>query len=210
MSISIDTTAAAKYFKQHDPIMAGLLHSALTAEHPIAIPVPKKPSEYFASIVSSIISQQISTKAASAVRERTLIFLGEFTPEAIKRAPFDDLKACGLSHQKTKYLTHNASAWHELPIENFTTMSDQEIITELTKLYGIGKWTAEMFLMFCMARPDIFSYGDLGLMQSLYRNYGYKPHYVRKIKNTVDNWSPHRTTASLALWHTIDNGPVLL
>jgi 3-methyladenine DNA glycosylase/8-oxoguanine DNA glycosylase len=208
--MTINTTEALQYFKKHDPVMADLLQTALTAERPIAIPQEKSVTEYFSSIVSSIISQQISTKAADSVRGRTLDYLGEFTPKAVIKADFDTLKACGLSNQKTKYIKHNAEIWHTIPTQNFTTMTDEEIISELTKLYGIGRWTVEMFLMFSMARPDVFSYGDLGLMKSLYQHYNYKPHYTRKIQTTVDAWSPHRTTASLALWHTIDNGPVLL
>jgi DNA-3-methyladenine glycosylase II len=208
--MTIDTTAALTYFKATDPIMANVLTQALSAEYPIAIPQPKPTRDYFGSIVTSIISQQISTKAADAVRGRVLTFLGEFTPEAVMRADFAELKAQGLSNQKTKYIKHNAEVWHEIPIGNFVQMSDEEIINELTKLYGIGRWTAEMFLMFSMARPDVFSYGDLGLMNSLYKNYNFKPHYVRKIQSTVGGWAPHRTIASLALWHTIDNGPVLL
>ncbi len=210
MAISIDTAAAQEYFNIHDPVMTKLLSRALTAEHPIAIPAAKTPDQYFSSIVSSIISQQISTKAADAVRGRALAFLGEFTPQAVMRAEFEALKNCGLSNQKTKYIKHNAAIWDQLQINDFIDMTDEEIITELTKLYGIGRWTAEMFLMFSMARPDVFSYGDLGLMQSLYRNYQYRPHYTRKIRTTVEGWSPHRTVASLALWHTTDNGPVLL
>ena len=64
--------------------------------------------------------------------------------------------------------------------------------------------------MFSLARPDVFSYGDLGLMQSLYQHYAFRPHWKRKIATTVESWSPHRTSASLALWFTKDNGPVLL
>lgn len=200
----IDTVAAAKHFKTADPVMARLLELSLEASAPIAIPKPKKTSEYFGSIGSSIISQQISTKAAAAVKGRVIDFLGEMSPERVKIADFDALKACGLSFQKTKYLKHNAEVWHEIPVGNFVHMTDEEIIAELTKLYGIGRWTAEMFLMFSMARPDVFSYGDLGLMNSLYKHYQYKPHYVRKVQTTVENWSPHRTIASLVLWHTID------
>lgn len=208
--MSINTKEALKYFKTADPIMAGILERSIKSNSPIASPKPKPSSDYFGSIVTSIISQQISTKAADAVRGRVEDFLGELTPERVKKADLDNLKACGLSAQKTKYIKHNAEVWHEIPVGNFVQMSDEKIITELTKLYGIGRWTAEMFLMFSMARPDVFSYGDLGLMNSLYKNYNFKPHYVRKIRATVEAWSPHRTTASLALWHTIDNGPVLL
>lgn len=208
--MTIDTAVALDCFKQNDAVMAGLLEQALAAEHPVAIPRRKPEHEYFGSIVTSIISQQISTRAADAVRGRVLTFLGEFTPAAVVAADFDELKACGLSSQKTKYIKHNAAVWHTIPVGDFKKMADAEVIQELTRLYGIGRWTAEMFLMFSLARPDVFSYGDLGLMNSLCKNYAYKPHYVRKIAATVENWSPHRTTAALALWHTIDNGPVLL
>lgn len=210
MTSYIDTTAAQEYFTAYDPTMAKLLKRALEAPEPIAIPTPKPQQDYFASIASSIISQQISTKAAAAVKGRVVEFLGELTPELVHQANFDTLKNCGLSNQKTKYLKHNAAVWHEIPYGNFVHLTDEAVITELTKLYGIGRWTAEMFLMFSLARPDVFSYGDLGLMQSLYRNYRYYPHYTRKIRETVTAWSPHRTVASLALWHTVDNGPVLL
>lgn len=208
---TINLTKAARHFAATDPTMAQLLHDALAASSPIAIPQAKPAHEYFASIVSSIISQQISTKAADAVRGRVIAHLGgTITPEAVLRSDFEALKSCGLSNQKTKYITHNAQVWAHVPIHEFATMDNEAVITELTKLYGIGRWTAEMFLIFSLARGDVFSYGDLGLMKGLYQSYGYKPHYVRKIKTTVDNWSPHQTAASLALWFVLDDGPVLL
>lgn len=208
---TIDLNAAMQHFTQTDPRMAELLRDALSASDPIAIPQAKAPSQYFESIVASIISQQISTKAADAVRERVTAHLdGKITPKQVLATDFDTLKACGLSGQKTKYIMHNATVWPEVPTDAFATMSDEEVIAELTKLYGIGRWTAEMFLMFSLARPNVFSYGDLGLMDGLYRSYNYKPHYVRKIANTVESWSPHKTAASLALWFVKDNGPVLL
>lgn len=208
--MSIDTTVAHEYFKTHDRIMALVLEHALTAQFPIAIPQKKPVDAYFGSIVTSIISQQISTKAADAIRSRVVTLLGTITPETVTTIDFDTLKQCGLSAKKTEYIKHNASIWHTLPITELDEMPDEAVIKELTKLYGIGRWTVEMFLMFSLARPDVFSYGDLGLMKSLYRHYHFKPHYTRKIQATVDSWSPHRTVASLALWHTIDNGPVLL
>jgi DNA-3-methyladenine glycosylase II len=208
---TIDLKAAARHFAATDPVMAQLLRNALTAPRPIMLPQQKPVNEYFSTIVTSIISQQISTKAADAVRGRVVAHLGgAVTPETVMRADFDELKSCGLSNQKTKYLKHNAEVWSRVPSHEFATMDNEAVITELTKLYGIGRWTAEMFLIFSLARADVFSYGDLGLMKGLYLSYHYKPHYVRKIKTTVDNWSPHQTTASLALWFVLDNGPVLL
>ena len=207
----IDIQAAKQHFAATDPVMAQLLDNALSAPRPMLLPKQRVASEYFSSIVASIISQQISTKAADAVRRRVLTHLGgTITPEAVLRADFDALKHCGLSNQKTKYIKHNAEAWPTIAINKFVGMGNDAVIMELTKLYGIGRWTAEMFLIFSLARPDVFSYGDLGLMKGLYLAYNYKPHYVRKIETTVDNWSPHQTVAALALWFSLDNGPVLL
>jgi len=207
---TIDIKTAQKHFASADPLMARLLHNAITGAHPFTLPQRKKPNEYFASIVSSIIGQQISTKAADAVRGRVLAHLGDFiTPQAVQQADFDELKSCGLSNQKTKYIKYNAEVWSDIAIHEFTSMDNEAIIAELTKLYGIGRWTAEMFLIFSLARPDVFSYGDFGLMKGLYQSYDYKPRYVRKIKTTVDGWSPHQTVASLTLWSSLNNAPVL-
>ncbi len=205
MKTSLDTTAALEHFKQTDVVMAQLLQAALVGAVPLVLPTVKPPDEYFGTIVSSIISQQISTAAARSIKARVVGALGELTPEAVLSIEFTNLKACGLSEKKTQYLKHNAEVWHEIPYEDFVLMEDAAVIKELTKLYGIGRWTAEMFLMFSLVRPDVFSFGDLGLMQGLYKHYQYKPHYVRKIAQTVETWSPHRTLASLTLWHTKDN-----
>jgi len=208
---TIDLKAAKQHFANIDPVMEKLLHDAISAPNPIILPKHKPMNAYFSSIVASIISQQISTKAADAVRGRVVTHLGgTITPETVAQADFDELKSCGLSNQKTKYIKHNAEVWSQIAIHEFSAMDNEAIITELTKLYGIGRWTAEMFLIFSLARSDVFSYGDLGLMKGLYQSYNYKPHYVRKIKTTVDNWSPHQTAASLALWFVLDNEPVLL
>lgn len=204
--MTIDTTTALKHFKANDSTMASLLESALKGPTPLTLPTPKKSNEYFASIVSSVVSQQISTHAARAIKARVVEALGgSITPQSVTTIDFVTLKSCGLSEKKTQYLKHNAEIWHEIPVEQFKAMTDEEIIKELTKLYGIGRWTAEMFLMFSMARPDVFSFGDLALVQNLYKHYNLKPHFNRKIFSTVEAWSPHRTIASLTLWHTKDN-----
>ena len=203
--MAIDTKTALKHFKATDTVMAGLLESSLKGPTKLTLPTPKKPTEYFGSIASSVVSQQISTHAARAINARVVEVLGgSITPQSVTAIDFMTLKSCGLSEKKTQYLKHNAEIWHEIPIEQFSVMTDAEIIKELTKLYGIGRWTAEMFLMFSMARPDVFSFGDLALVQSLYKHYNLKPHFNRKILSTVETWSPHRTIASLTLWHTKD------
>ncbi len=207
LSNPINTSGALKHFKQNDPLMHDLLSDSLNSKNPIKLPKPLKTSLYFNSITKSIVSQQISVKAARSIYSRVETTLEKVSPESVIHIDFDELKNCGLSSQKTNYLKKIAEAWPEIPVGNFGQMANEEIITELTRLPGIGRWTAEMFLMFSMARPDVFSFGDLGLMKSLYRNYNYKPHYVRKLHTTVESWSPHRTLASLALWHNKDSPP---
>lgn len=210
MDIQINTQRALSHFKKVDPIMARLLEAALHGAAPIDLPTPKPPSAYFTSIVSSIISQQISTKAADAVRSRVEALLGEITPAAVLKVSDEELQQCGLSRQKVSYIRRNADIWHTLAVDDFASMPDELVITELTKLYGVGRWTAEMFLIFSLARPDVYSYGDLGLMSSLYQEYTYRKHWRRKVGTLVESWAPHRTTASLALWWHRDGGPVLL
>ena len=209
MQTTLDLNGATAHFKKHDPTMAGMLARSLGASEPIVLPVPRNPDEYFTSITRSIVGQQISVKAAASVYARLESVVGTVSPKHVLRASEAALRAAGLSGQKTKYILHNAAIWHEVPIHSFNTMTDEEVIVELTKLYGIGRWTAEMFLMFSLARPDVFSFGDLGLMQGLYQNYGFKKHWRRKILSTVEAWSPHRTIAALVLWHQKDNGPLL-
>lgn len=210
MEQSLDLSAARKHFKAHDPIMYHLVKQVTEHKNPIVLPKPLPPRAYFGAIVSSIVGQQISTKAAAAVRARLVARVGKLTPRAISAISEEDLQSCGLSAQKTRYLKTNADLWHTIPVRSFAHMNDEEIIAELTKLYGVGTWTAEMFLMFSMARPDVFSYGDLGLMGALYQNYPLKTHWNRKLEQTVNAWSPHRTIASLTLWHVRDNEPVIL
>jgi DNA-3-methyladenine glycosylase II len=222
MGSPISTRAALKHFTIHDPTLATLLRAGLSAppKQRLELPTPQPPEAYFGSIVRSIVSQQISTKAAEAVFNRVVASVGAtragrrhvsgLTPESILAVPEDTLRGCGLSRQKTSYLRRNAVIWNTLDVSTLAHHSDEAVITELTKLYGVGRWTAEMFLMFTLARPDVFSFGDLGLMQSIYQHYPHRPHHTRKIAALAQSWSPHRTLAALTLWWHKDGGPVVL
>ena len=187
--------AAKEHFSQHDPIMRTLFERALTSDKPIAIPKQRPENEYFENIVRSVVSQQISVAAAAAVNGRISKLLKTITPATVNDVSFAELKSCGLSQKKTEYIKHNALVWDTLPTKEFPVLSNQTIITELTKLYGIGSWTAEMFLIFSLAREDVFSYGDLGLMKALYKQYGYHPHYTKKFLRLLR--AGHRTEP----WH---------
>lgn len=202
---AFDTKKALAHFKKADTTMAQMFSRSLAHARPIEIPKGRPKSKYFESIAASIVSQQISTKAADSVWAKFEKGVGKVTPENLKNRTVDELRTYGLSRQKANYIIQSANIWETLPTARFARMENEEVIIELTKLYGIGRWTAEMFLMFTLARPDVFSYGDWGLMSSLKTNYGVKLHHKKKIEKLVSSWSPHRTLASLTLWHHKDN-----
>ena len=206
MKDSFDTKKARAHFKKVDPKMATLFKKALSHKtKPIEVPTGRQKAKYFEAIVASIVSQQISVKAADAVWKRFRAGVKKVTPENVKNRTIDELRTYGLSRQKANYIIKSAGIWQTLPLSKFGSMSNEEVILELTKLHGIGRWTAEMFLMFTLARPDVFSMGDWGLLISIQNNYGIQPDKKKKIEKLVALWAPHRTLASLALWHHKDN-----
>jgi DNA-3-methyladenine glycosylase II len=206
--MSFDTTKALAHLRKADPVMARLLQRSLAKKHPrIEIPKGRTKAKYFEAIVASIVSQQISVKAADAVWAKLVKGVGNITPANMKGRTPEELRQYGLSRQKAGYIIKSAQIWETLPIQKFSKMENEEVIAELTKLHGIGRWTAEMFLMFTLARPDVFSMGDWGLMISIKNNYGLNPMkktHRKKILKLTELWSPHRTLAALALWHHKD------
>lgn len=158
---------------------------------------PLKKSQYFTDLVDAICSQQLSGKAAKTIFGRVKTFLGKITPENIISADTEDLRKCGLSYAKCKYVKDLATRTKsgELEVQKLDKLSDEEIIKELTAVKGIGRWTAEMFLMFSLARPDIFPKDDLGINKAM-----------KKLKlKSSDRWKPYRTVASWYLWRSLEN-----
>lgn len=180
-----------------------LLRAVEEHDGPLTLPTPLRESQYFASLAHTIIGQQISTAAARTIRARFKEAFPTITPDTIIES-HTQLPALGISAQKQRYLAALATAWPTLPTTDFSKMSNQAIIAELTTISGIGVWSAEMFLLFTLGRTNVFSYRDLGLMQSLYHYYQYHPHYTRKIAHTVDRWHPYESVASLTLWRARD------
>lgn len=208
MKKEFDTKAALAHFKKVDSKMATIFGTALKHVNPVRMSAGRPRGKYFESIVGSIVSQQISVKAAEAVWKRFIKSVGKVTPENIKNRTIDELRTYGLSRQKANYIIKSAQIWGTLPTSQFAKMENEEVIAELTKLHGIGRWTAEMFLMFTLARPDVFSYGDWGLLTAIKHHYkldSKKKTHVKKIEKLQAQWSPHRTLASLTLWHYKDN-----
>jgi DNA-3-methyladenine glycosylase II len=165
--------------------------------------------EFFASLARSIISQQISVKAAAAILGRFETATG-MDPQRAYELSFEDARAVGLSGQKYTYIHDLADHFvrDSMVFDHLDTLADDDVITELTKVKGIGVWTAQMFLMFNLQRPDVFAPDDRGLQLAVKKLYNLPdvPSRTELIK-TAAKWSPYRTVASYHLWHSLDNEP---
>jgi DNA-3-methyladenine glycosylase II len=206
----IDFEAALRHFEKADPVMAGAFKAYL-AKAPLPRTITKAdPHEYAYHLYSSIISQQISTKAADAILKRFLDFVGDpYDPQNILQYDIEELRTVGLSRSKAMYIRSIAELTSNgtVQLDHLDSLSDQEIIDELVLIKGVGVWTAEMFLMFTLGRHDVFSAGDLGLLNAVKKLYG-KPNLTKdQLFKMSKKWSPHRTAASLVLWDTLDNKP---
>jgi len=171
--------------------------------------IEKIPSaNYPRKLYSSIISQQLTTKAAATIWKRFEDAAGgELYHQKILSMQDDSLRQLGLSRQKARYIKAIAEyiANGQLQLNRLDELDETAIVDTLTKVPGIGSWTAEMFLCFAMAHPDTFSIGDLGLRNAIERQYGIKRDDLIAIRRQSELWAPHRTAASLALWHSLDN-----
>jgi len=160
-------------------------------------------SNVFYALIQSILSQQISTKAAQTVCARMDILLHhDITPQSIKIAGQDAIKACGMSQRKAGYIVGIAEA-ALTGVVDFTTLhtlTDAEIIIKLTALNGVGVWTAEMLLIFSLCRPNIVSYGDLAIRRGLMKLYGLEKLPKDLFEKYIKRYSPYGSVASLYLW----------
>lgn len=193
----------------HDPLLEAAYQRYL-AKSPRVI-VKARAHEYPFHLYSSIISQQISTKAAEKILERFLALVGDpYDPTNILQHDIESLRSVGLSGQKAGYIRSIAELTSNgtVKIDHLDSLDDQAVIDELIQIKGVGVWTAEMFLMFTLGRPDVFSVGDLGLLNAAKKLYG-KPDLTKsELLEMSQEWRPYRTTASLVLWDTLDNKPV--
>lgn len=184
---------------------------------------------YFESLASSIVGQQLSNKVADVIWNRLVKLLGgtagstpstikapsnyklndryQILPEAVLAASVEDLRSVGLSFNKIVYLKNlsQAVAENSLAFDCLQNSDNEEIITELTKIKGIGRWTAEMFLIFSLGRQDVFSLGDGGLYNAVRKLYNLEKPTQTEMRELTQKWSPYRTYASLYLWKSLDN-----
>lgn len=192
----------------NDPILAALDQQVTAVFGPIVVGPALPEERYFTDLVESIISQQLATGVATIISGRVHQVVGaDFSPARVQATPIEVLRTAGLSTAKANYVHNIASAWEsgEIVSNDLTKMTDEEVIAKLTKIKGVGRWTAEMFLMFCLARPDVFSVGDYGLKKAISRAYQLpiesKPGVFMQI---AEAWRPNRTHASRILWKSLE------
>jgi DNA-3-methyladenine glycosylase II len=171
-----------------------------------------RPLEPYGALVRSIVGQQLSTKAARSIYERlTALFDGRTpTPPELLAADPEDVRSVGLSRPKVAYLRSLAEHVEsgELELARLSELPDEEVTEQLTAVKGLGQWTADMFLIFHLGRPDVLPVGDLGVRRAVERAYGLPDlPDAAKLTEIGEPWRPHRSLASLYLWRSLDNEP---
>lgn len=158
--------------------------------------------DIFSALIDSIIGQQISTKAATTVKKNLRLVVDKINPLSISKLTLEEIKLCGMSYRKAEYIKDATEAFlnGHLEVNDFKNMDDKEVIENLTSIRGVGKWTAEMLLMFSLNRKDILSYDDLGIRRGLMKVYNLdllSKEYFNELKT---KYSPFASVASLYIW----------
>ncbi|NLN42486.1 MAG: DNA-3-methyladenine glycosylase 2 family protein [Clostridiales bacterium] len=158
--------------------------------------------DLFTALIRNIIGQQISSKAASIIWNRVKEHFTEITPETIVKATNEEIQQCGISARKVDYIKGVAQAvvQGELNLHELHTLPDDEVIKRLSSLKGVGVWTAEMILIFSMQRPDVVSWGDLGIKRGMMALYGLEELTREQFEKYRKRYSPYGSVASLYLW----------
>jgi DNA-3-methyladenine glycosylase II len=200
---------AANYLVKADPVLSPVIIAS-------KLPSLMAHTNYYQELVESIIGQQLSIKAAATIRSRFVSSFGDQfpTPEQILSRDIEQLRSVGLSRPKAGYIQDLAKRVSEgsVQLDQLDQLSNDEIITELTAVKGIGEWTVHMFLMFCMGRLDVLPVGDLGIRSGVQRLYGLDhlplPAEVAAIA-LENNWHPYESVASWYVWQALDTKPII-
>ena len=197
---------ARRALMRRDPVLAPVIRKY---RHRSLVDAPSL--DPFPALVRTITAQQISTKAAATIHGRLVALMpapGGVTPSSLLTLTDEALRGAGLSRQKIVYLRDLASKVEcgELPVHALHELTDEEVIDAIVKVKGLGRWSAEMFLMFRLRRPDVLPVDDLGIVNAIQRLYGLrkrpKPDRIRKIGEA---WRPYRTVACWYLWRSLEN-----
>jgi len=165
----------------------------------------------FVTLARSIVGQQISVKAAQTVWDRFALLAPQMTPKRVLKLKVDDMRAAGLSARKVEYLVDLAVHFdtHQLRVNQWAALPDEDIITELTAVRGIGRWTAEMFLIFHLTRPNVLPLDDVGLINGISRNYFSGEAVSRSdAREVAAAWAPYCSVATWYIWRSLDPVPV--
>ena len=204
---STDYSRARRLLARRDPVLRDLMR-----QHGACGLADSQHTDPFQALVHAIVSQQLSTKAAATIAGRfDALYDGVPTPKRVAATPDDTLRGVGLSGQKVKYVRDLSRqiADGSLPLHALDAMQDEDVITALTQVKGIGRWTAEMFLMFRLHRPDVLPVGDLGIVNAVRKAYRLRkaPSPARLVR-LGEAWRPYRSVACWYLWASLDNAPL--
>jgi DNA-3-methyladenine glycosylase II len=204
------TRKAVDALRNADPVMERLIddHGALVRRDLKR----ERPGDAYGALLRSIVGQQLSTKAASTIYGRMLELFGGHapTPKQLLKADPEKIRAAGLSRPKIAYLRDLAQHVEEgtLELERLPDLPDEEVAAQLTAIKGLGQWTADMFLMFHLGRPDVLPVGDQGIRRAVKVEYRLRKFPdPKRLEKIAKPWRPHRTLACLYLWSSLDNTP---
>lgn len=186
-----------------DPIMRELVDKFGSLDK------PSPSTDLFSDILETIVSQQLSVKAARTIWTRFKELVTDVTPANSVLGDLDKLRSVGLSRQKALYISHAAQCVGGgiVDIDSLPNLPDEVVIEKLVVIKGIGRWSAEMILIFSLGREDVFSLGDLGLRTAVSNLYGVDRQNLSEIDKISKRWKPYRSYASRYLWKSLDNQP---
>ena len=202
-----DHIAIRNHFKKTDPTIYSAMKT-LNFDEWIEPRKERRGISYFSALCREIIGQQLSGKAASTIHGRFIqLFPNEkLDPELLLKIPDQTLRDAGMSWAKTRYVKNIAEAFinHTVQFDQLNRLEDEVIITQLTTIKGIGRWTAKMFLIFTLGRENVFSFGDLGLKRGIEKLYRLQNPTVDQVNKIIAPWSPYKSYGSIALWHSLE------
>ena len=164
----------------------------------------------FVTLARSIVGQQISVLAAQAVWNRLVLTIPELTPAKVARVRVEKLRDCGLSQRKAEYIIDLAAHFRHggMSFDDWRTLDDEEVIAALTGIRGVGRWTAEMFLIFNLVRPDVLPLDDVGLQKAVSQHYFAGDRVTRsELREVTENWAPWRSVGTWYMWRSLDPLP---
>jgi DNA-3-methyladenine glycosylase II len=204
------SAGAAKALAKTDPVMAALVEriGPIDLDERLRRRAEERPTDAYGALLRGIVGQQLSTKAARTIYLRVLDLFGGTTPapEQLLEAREEELRGAGLSGRKVEYVRDLADhvLAGELELERLPELPDEEVIEEIVAVRGLGRWTAEMFLLFHLERPDVLSGGDLGIRKAIQVEYGMEAMpSPRETVELAERWRPQRSLASIYLWESL-------